>query len=69
MNKVSTVALLDKCCICFNGRKEVSYYIFWADGEEAIKDWIKENVFYEPRIISIHKGNKYYIAKVEEWVD
>jgi hypothetical protein len=68
---IATATFIDKCRISHDGRRELSFYILEAPDEEAVREWVKENVFFQPYILGLWKGERHglYIAKVEEWVD
>ncbi|WP_456437821.1 hypothetical protein [Desulfurobacterium sp.] len=66
---MSEAKFIDKCRITHDGRKETSYYILEAPDRQAVEHWVKENVHYEPRILAVFRGEKHWVAEVEEWVD
>jgi hypothetical protein len=63
------VRLVDKCRVYSDGRKDVHFYILEASSEEGARKWIEENVHYQPTIKWMAKGEEYFIAEVESWVD
>ena len=72
MKTAAEVTYVGKIRLFHTGRKEESYYILRAPNEEAVRRWVKENVFYQPHIYRIHKlidAEDYFAAHVEEWVD
>ncbi len=66
---IATVTLVDKCRVSHDGRKEVNLYIFEAPDKQSIEGWVKENVFFMPRILRLYKGERYWVAEIQEWVD
>ena len=67
---ITQVEFVDKCRLYHDGRKEVSFYIVKAGSEEEAKQWVKENVFFQPYVVRSYQGeNGHWILEVEEWVD